>query len=231
MRLYGSVRDPDTFFRKTGNAIAGWLQYTEITANQVSIFRILLLIPVFICYVTATPWLIFFGATIYQIFTLLDFVDGALARLKKQESKLGIFIEEILDPILAGSGGMFGLAVSLGVYNMTENYLIFVIVLLNTISLYHKKHNSIVQHLFMQGKSGEVKDNSPQSGFRGAIFNYFLISLWWNEQYIIWASWLYIPLSYLPINPLFLGFGFTATSTMAAYLFSTYKIYKMAKCI
>ena len=72
-----------------------WLLYTNITANQVTVFWVLLqFLAAYL--MLGTYWSRVMGIVLYNIvITILDCVDGNLARARKTESYVGIYLEQI----------------------------------------------------------------------------------------------------------------------------------------
>jgi phosphatidylglycerophosphate synthase len=195
MKLYGNVRDENLLFRIWGNWIADKLKNTFVSSLQVSYFRLLLLIPIYYLYLHITPINVFIASILYLISTLLDFVDGKLAIIKNQSTKLGIWIEDNLDSFLFLPEYLFGFIVSLGVYKQTNSQLIMLIFILNIIFIHCKKMIP-KYNIYLNNPGIIIQREEPLK-----------ILIWWNVHFIIWVSILYYPLSFLPVNPIVLGFG------------------------
>lgn len=72
-----------------------WLLYTPITANQITIFWVLL--QFFAAYLLLGNYVsMVIGIILFNfVITILDCVDGNLARARKSESYIGIYLEQI----------------------------------------------------------------------------------------------------------------------------------------
>ncbi len=83
--------------RKFSTAISPWLAYTPVTPNQITVITgIIAFIPCYFMYQGGYKnWLL--GAGIYQLASMLDGVDGEIARLKMQSSKFGQWLDTLLD--------------------------------------------------------------------------------------------------------------------------------------
>ena len=98
---------------------------TNITANQITIFRIIFNLVALISFSQGTFIGFIVGFTSFQINEILDHVDGMYSRLKNQTSKIGAFLEVIFDDLFAGSQGLLGLSIAYGAYIYT-NELIYI---------------------------------------------------------------------------------------------------------
>lgn len=85
------------FNRKISTLISRFLVSTYITPNMVSLFILFLSIPTFFLLATGIyPWLIV-GGLLTQLMSILDGVDGEIARMKFSKSKWGGFLDANLD--------------------------------------------------------------------------------------------------------------------------------------
>lgn len=104
--------------RKVSTQISSRLVNTGITPNMVSYFIVALSIPTFFLLSTGIfPWIIL-GGFLIQFMSILDGVDGELARLKFKGSSWGGFLDANLDKYIdtAAVAGM-----TLGYLNTTGN--------------------------------------------------------------------------------------------------------------
>ena len=74
-------------------------------ANQVTILRIILIIPFVICMLYSNhpqggDRMRYVAVVIFAVMGISDAVDGYLARVKKQVSKLGTFLDPLADKLL-----------------------------------------------------------------------------------------------------------------------------------
>lgn len=72
-----------------------WLLYTKVTANQVTVFWVLLQF-VAAYMMLGNYWRQVAGIVLYNfVITILDCVDGNLARARQKESYVGIYLEQV----------------------------------------------------------------------------------------------------------------------------------------
>ena len=74
-------------------------------ANQITILRIMLIIPFVLCMVWASDLQLgdkvrYIAMGIFVVMAVSDFVDGYLARVKKQVTRLGSFLDPLADKLL-----------------------------------------------------------------------------------------------------------------------------------
>jgi phosphatidylglycerophosphate synthase len=75
------------------------LAMLRITPNQITIFRLIFILPIAYYFVTENLW----GAFVfYVIFWLLDLFDGALARYLNKTSDKGRFLDTFVDNFMYG---------------------------------------------------------------------------------------------------------------------------------
>jgi len=76
------------------------LLHTKVTANQISLMRLMLLGPAAAsCFSFGTYLGSVLGVLLFNLFDFLDYLDGDLARARGQTSELGQFLDHIGDPI------------------------------------------------------------------------------------------------------------------------------------
>lgn len=96
---------------------------TNITANQITSFRMIFNISALVAFAQGTVLGFILGFIAFQINEILDHVDGMYSRLKNQTSKFGAFCEVAYDNIFAGSQGLLGLSVAYGACKATGNFV------------------------------------------------------------------------------------------------------------
>ena len=85
------------FNRKVSTLFSRFLVYTSITPNIISFLIVLFAIPTFFLLSTGVyPWLIL-GGLLIQFMSILDGVDGEIARMKFMKSKWGGYLDANLD--------------------------------------------------------------------------------------------------------------------------------------
>ena len=83
--------------------IALFLSKTNITPNQVTMLNLTFSMTASFLFLFGTNIYLIIGALLIQFSYIFDLVDGKLARLKKMESKLGMFLDSIIDRISISS--------------------------------------------------------------------------------------------------------------------------------
>jgi phosphatidylglycerophosphate synthase len=83
--------------RKVSTSISRWVVYLPVTPNQLTLVTgLIAFIPCYFMYQGGYKnWLI--GAATYQLASILDGVDGEIARLKMKSSKFGQWLDTMLD--------------------------------------------------------------------------------------------------------------------------------------
>ena len=83
--------------RKVSTSISRWVTYLPVTPNQITLVTgLIAFIPCYFMYQGGyRNWLI--GAATYQLASILDGVDGEIARLKMKSSKFGQWLDTMLD--------------------------------------------------------------------------------------------------------------------------------------
>jgi len=78
-----------------------WLiaNFTKITPNQTTILGFLVIIASAYCFFQGTHFYLILGALLCGLATVLDCTDGKIARLKGRESKLGGYLDTIVDAL------------------------------------------------------------------------------------------------------------------------------------
>jgi phosphatidylglycerophosphate synthase len=71
------------------------LLHTPITANQVTVLSILIIIVSSFIFSIGTSISFFTGALLLEVWYLMDHIDGQIARYRKQESITGVFLDYI----------------------------------------------------------------------------------------------------------------------------------------
>ncbi|MFH1186703.1 MAG: sugar phosphate nucleotidyltransferase [Candidatus Levyibacteriota bacterium] len=85
------------FNRKISTLFSRYLVNTPITPNVISAITLSLSIPAFFMLASGIyPWLIF-GGLLIQLMSILDGVDGEIARMKFTDSNWGGFLDAVLD--------------------------------------------------------------------------------------------------------------------------------------
>jgi phosphatidylglycerophosphate synthase len=205
---------------------------TGITPNQVSLFRGILNIASLILFALGDTKSLIYAFVIFQIFEILDHVDGDLARFKNLRSKLGLFLEWLIDLLESTMQGFLGLCVSIGIYRQTGDFVIFFVFIAITMghALSPSKLASDSRKL-EHAQYGDYLSVKEGKTFVVRCFRFIEILFLWQNQIILWAALLYYPINkYLHFNPLFWGMIIIAFMVQLNWLRKLYvEYYKTVK--
>ncbi|MFQ5601953.1 MAG: NTP transferase domain-containing protein [bacterium] len=114
--------------RKISNHITKWLIRTPITPNQISIFN--LLFTIFIAYLVSFGEVVttIVAGILFQLVSILDGCDGEVAKIKLKNSNSGALVDTITDQM---SYIAFIIGVTVGAYNASQNFIVFVAAVIN----------------------------------------------------------------------------------------------------
>ncbi|MFA5173564.1 MAG: CDP-alcohol phosphatidyltransferase family protein [Candidatus Pacearchaeota archaeon] len=112
------------FVRKFSIYLTYFFIKLKISANQITYLGFIFFIIGSVFLATSLKWLVLFGALFFHIFSILDSVDGELARYYKKKSILGAYLEKMSHSIIIPV--MF-LSLGINSYLISENisYLFF----------------------------------------------------------------------------------------------------------
>jgi phosphatidylglycerophosphate synthase len=183
--------------RPLGLEIVRLLWHTNITANQITLFRVILNIISLVFFAQGTPSGFIVGFILFQIHEVLDTVDGMYSRYKKQTSKIGAYMEYLFDELFSTSYGLFGLAIAYGAYSATDNFIY--IWLFISVSAANSMNLAFLT-LFEPEKickNDEIHNIDHDSeefpaifgvglkkGFRNLIFT----SMKWKNEFLLWGG-------------------------------------------
>jgi len=140
------------------------------------------------------------GFVLFQIHELLDSVDGMYARLKRQQSKIGVWMEQFFDTLFSDINGLMGMALSYGAYQVTGNFNYFIVLFFSVVSV---KLFYDYLRIFGLSKKGntEHKEYTEESylpifgvGFLRGVKNLYVTILTWQNQILLFAIICLIPL-------------------------------------
>lgn len=77
--------------------LVAWLKDTWVTPNQVTLIQPLIAVVAAVCIASGDPRVLFLGAVIFELRSMLDCVDGTLARAKKVCSPGGHALDAFCD--------------------------------------------------------------------------------------------------------------------------------------
>ncbi|MBU0471320.1 MAG: CDP-alcohol phosphatidyltransferase family protein, partial [Nanoarchaeota archaeon] len=105
--------------RRLAVPILKLLLQTKITANHITIIRAMTIILGFIFFLKADIIYAIIGSLIFEIGIILDTLDGAIARYRKESSSLGEFMDAFLDHL--GATVLYFLSAGIFVYLRSAN--------------------------------------------------------------------------------------------------------------
>ena len=162
-------------FLEISSVLVFLLQHTSIKANWISLTYAALAIIAGILLSSGIDNMILAGLVIIFFKSILDWMDGDIARLKKQTSELGDLIDA-----WAGLVGYYSFLIGLGMYlfNATQEihfiYVMILIIMIKSLDLkdyaYHRimyysyKNNTLPQKIKNKGKKiTQKKNNIPNT--------------------------------------------------------------------
>ncbi len=201
--IFGNPADRVSVFNKCGKKIAYYLKNTKIKPNHVTLFRQPLSIVLYFLLYKAEYQYFIIAGILCEFHYLLDCVDGQLARLNKMETKFGYWLEMKVDLLLFSDFSLFGFFLSLAIYKIENNPIIWLVLFFNTFGFLFKE---IFLDAYINLKNRSRKDiviqDKKRSKFSKLIFKIFI----WYPQFIYFCMIFYEPLySYLKINPLLIA--------------------------
>ena len=170
--------------------------YLNVTPNQITIFRNILVLVSFILFVSLNKWLYLIGFLLFQIYELLDSVDGDIARYKNMKSKLGIWLEIFFDSIFSTIWGVLGLVFAYISYKISNDWIYFLLWGLIGFSVNLEK-NFYIHFKGCESGMKEASHGHVYFGFKGEslinkIKNFIIISKIWENQWLIFAGLVYV---------------------------------------
>lgn len=219
MRKFNYITYPSNFIqipvRILSTLICRQVAKTRITPNQITVFRGILNIASLVLFALGDYKSLIFAFFIFQIFEILDHVDGDLARLKNMTSKKGLFLESIIDHSQSTTFGPLGLCVTIGIYRQTNDVRIFLVFIAITMG-YALLPSSFLplpsrlsnekREFFQYAQYGSYYSIMQAKTLMGKAYRFAHVIFIWQNQIILWSALLYYPIKrYLHFNPLFWG--------------------------
>ncbi len=173
---------------------------TNITANQITIFRVLFNIFALVSFASGTMYGFIIGFVLFQINEILDHVDGMYSRLKKQTSKFGAFLEVTFDDLFAGSQGLLGFSIAYGAYQATNDFIyiwVFIAMTigytLNLIYLINFESYKICDKQSFHNINHDVEEYKQIIGvpFLKSIKNIIFTIYTWRNEVLVWGALFY----------------------------------------
>lgn len=167
---------------------------TNVTANQITFFRVFLNVLALVMFAYGSVYSVCIGFILFQCHEVIDHADGEYARAKQQCSRVGQYYETIFDNFFSSSFGLFGLSVAYGAYVYSGNVIYISLFIFTAISagLYFILY-------------GELAKSSDNAAFTAADHhNEEMLRLWgvnpikafknllwtivkWHNQLLLWG--------------------------------------------
>jgi len=170
---------------------------TKVTANQITIFRVILNIISLIFFAQGTLFGFVSGFIFFQIHEVLDTVDGMYSRYKNQTSKIGAYMEYLFDDMFSSPYGLFGLSIAYGAFSMTGNYVYIWLFIAITIG-----HSLSMVYLITfesekickKGTLHNIEhDSEPYYavfgvGLKEGLKSLILTAVAWKNEFLLWGA-------------------------------------------
>lgn len=212
-KKFNYIKYPDNFlqipFRFLSTIIVKKISKTRVTPNQITLFRGVINIISLFLFAIGNYLHLIIAFVLFQIFELLDHVDGDLATYKDMCSQMGSYLERIVDTFGSKTSNLFGLCVTIGVYRHTSDlriFYIFVAIVFSRLLWLEfretcgwsggKGSNPTAYNEYMGISEGDT--------LKAKIVHFAITIYIWQNQLILWAALLSYPIEkHLQINPLF----------------------------
>jgi phosphatidylglycerophosphate synthase len=197
------VTHPDNFLqvpvRWLSAKVSRALLPTPITPNQVTITRGLLNGGALLAFAEGSPGFLVLGFALFQVFEVLDHVDGDLARLRRRSSRFGMLMEAFIDTYGARPSNLFGLCIAIGMMRQTgalTGPALFVVIAVGRLLWleYRGPFGWGDQRAeVLGGEHGEYKPVFGTGSARKSLRNLAVITYTWQNQLMLWAALLQSP--------------------------------------
>jgi len=185
------------FHRPLALEIVRLLWNTNITANQITLFRVVLNIIALILFALGKEWSFILGFFTFQVQEVLDSVDGMYARYKNQTSKVGAYFEYLFDGLFSTSYGLFGLAIAFGAYRATGDlvYIWMFIVVTVAQSMDREFYLFFFRDEICKTKVLNNIDHDSEEfaqifgvGFKRGVRNFLYTIAVWKNELLLWGA-------------------------------------------
>lgn len=199
MEKFKFVTQPENaiqaIFRFLSTLIVRVISRTGITPNQISIFRMLVVIFALVFFCRGDSESLFFGVVLFYVFEVLDHVDGDLARHKNLRSNLGPLLEQFIDTWSSRPSNLFGFCIAYGMYQDTASIFGFILFGLTALGrllwLEYRSYfgwapnNELLLHTY---SAIWDKESSKRS-----LRNLFALLYVWNNTFLLLGALFYSP--------------------------------------
>ena len=187
--------------RPLGLEIVRLLWNTNITANQITLFRMILNVVSLVFFAQGSVFGFVSGFIIFQIQEVLDTVDGMYSRYKNQTSKIGAYMEYLFDELFSTSYGLFGLCIAYGAYSASNDFIY--IWLFISIAIANSMNLAFLTLFEVEKvcKNGDLhniehdKEEFPAIfgvGFKKGLRNLVFTSMKWKNEFLLWGALFYL---------------------------------------
>lgn len=235
MKKFNYITQPDNFpkipVRFLSTIIVKKISKTNITPNQITILRGIINAVSLLLFAVGNHLSLIIAFVLFQTFELLDHVDGDLARYKDMYSKMGEFLECVIDTFGSKISNLFGLCVTIGVYRHTNDFRIFYLFIAVVLGrlLWLEFREPLFKWQEKKGKAEEKNVTAyleqilvPEKDRLKRKLLHFVFTIYsWRNQLILWAALFCYPIEkYLQINPLFLAMALIALMNHCLWLYA-----------
>jgi phosphatidylglycerophosphate synthase len=163
VKFYGETWFVRNIIRPLAQEVMLLIWHTNITPNQISFFRIFLMIPLSALILQNQSIYAFFSVLLFFFMEVLDHTDGMLARAKKISSIRGQFIEVIADDLTASPNFLLGIFV---IYSLNDQFVLYSFMFslsCERLFLYMKQNASIEAQVIKEITHSHNDDDSRYS--------------------------------------------------------------------
>ncbi|MGD2067016.1 MAG: CDP-alcohol phosphatidyltransferase family protein [Candidatus Bathyarchaeota archaeon] len=151
--------------RKFSIYITKLLLHTKITANQVTVINLGVALVAFMFFVLGHAWSFFVGGLLLQFCSVLDCVDGEIARYRGTSSITGLYLDRLNHSITLPLAFM---SISFGLYNRFNDFRVFIFgfsatISLSLITLVVFNMYASVLDVYLESKEKEVSHETSKS--------------------------------------------------------------------
>ena len=168
---------------------------TNVTPNQVTVFRNVLLLIAYLFFLQMKLGDFIIGFFLFQFAELLDSVDGDLARYKKMQSKVGVWLEIFFDALLTPVWSLFGLMFAYIFYTIDGNSIYFILwglvgLSANLESVYYR-HFKGIQEGLSDAQHDHIYFGFIEESWKTKIRNFIVVSKIWENQWLLFSGMSY----------------------------------------
>lgn len=129
----------DYILRRISGPIASLISKYKIFPNSITLFRSVLMLFIMYLFFKAKVISIFVGGILLQIYDILDYVDGDLARFTNRVSIFGEWLEYFENNLQGNIGSLLGFFIVLGLFNKTGSIFLWIVLFFLCFGMHMKK--------------------------------------------------------------------------------------------